>query len=333
MLQTFTEPSTLKRPQILELIRQWGDINTDGILDPSCRIFAIPDIEGFIGYKMESSNAVAFGDPVCAPEDKPILAQEFQNFCESQKLGTVYTLVSQEFADWAINNLSATSIEFGDKFVLDPQNHLLNNTGSKSGLIRKKVKHAVKEGIIVKEYLQEEPRIEEGIMEVVRSWLQKRRGPQVYLCQVNLFKDRMGKRYFYAEREGKIIGLLMLNAIQAKNGWLLNNLMIAKSTPNGLSELLVMTALETIAAENCSYVVVGPLVGHQLGRITGIGQMKENLIRWVFKLLKYVFSLDGQTTFWKKFEHNIEGCYLIFPKNNFGFTSLKALLQAFHVGK
>jgi hypothetical protein len=32
----------------------------------------------------------------------------------------------------------------------------------------------------------------------------------------------------------------MLNAMHEKNGWLLNNTMIAKATPNGLSELMVV---------------------------------------------------------------------------------------------
>jgi hypothetical protein len=42
-------------------------------------------------------------------------------------MGAVYAMVSQEFADWATESLSATSIEFGDKLILNPQNNPLNN--------------------------------------------------------------------------------------------------------------------------------------------------------------------------------------------------------------
>jgi lysylphosphatidylglycerol synthetase-like protein (DUF2156 family) len=331
--ETLIEPATLKHQRILEFIRKWGDVNSDGLLEESCQIFSIDGVDGFIGYKIELSNAIVFGDPVCAPEEKSVYAQAFQSYCESQKIGTVYTMVSQEFADWAVENLSATSIEFGEKFIVDPQNNPFNHSGPNAVLVRKKVKHAIKEGVSVKEYLNQDPHIEQGILEVSKEWLQKRHGPQVFLCHLNLFKDRQGKRYFYAEKEGKIIGLLILNAMQAKKGWMLNNLMIAKATPSGLSELLVVTALQIIAKEDCHYAVVGPFVADQLGRIMAMGEIKATFIRWIFKFVKFVLRLDGQRIFWNKFKHGLEGCYLIFPKNNLNFTSLKALLQAFNIKK
>jgi len=329
--ETLIESATIKHEQILEFVRKWGDVNSDGLLEESCQIFSIHGVNGFIGYKIELSNAIVSGEPVCAPEDKQVFAQAFQDYCESQKLGVVYAMVSQEFADWAVENLSATAIEFGEKFVLNPQNDPLNNSGPNAVLVRKKVKHALKEGATVKEYLNQDPHVEQGIIEVSKEWLEKRHGPQVFLCGLNLFKDRQGKRYFYAEKEGKVIGLLVLNAMQAKKGWMLNNLLMAKATPNGLSELLVVTALQAIAAEDCNHAVVGPFVGHQLGRITGIGEIKATLIRGLFKFIKYLFHLDGQRIFWSKFKHDSEGCYVIFPKRNVNFKSLKALLQAFNV--
>ena len=330
---TLIEPETIDRQRRIELIRKWGDLNTDGLLEESCLIFSIPGVEGFIGYKIEASNSVVLGEPVCPPEEKPFFARAFQNYCESQKMGVIYTIVSQGFVDWAVKNLSASSIEFGEKFILNPQNNPLSNSGPKAVLVRKKVKHAIKAGIAVQEYLNDDPNIEKAICEVANSWLLKRHGPQIFLSHVNLFKDRIGKRYFYAQQGGKIIGLLMLNAIQAKKGWLLNNLMIVPASPNGLSELLVITALQTVAAEDCHYVVVGPLVGKELGGITGLGEITAKLTRWLVKVLKLIFHLDGQRTFWTKFQHDLEPWYLIFPKKNFGFSSIKALLQTFNAGK
>lgn len=331
--ENLIESPVIERERLVQLIRKWGGLNADGLLEDSCQIFSIHGVEGFIGYKVESSNAIVFGDPICAPEEKPFYATSFQNFCESQKMNVVYTMASPEFADWASENLSAVSIEFGDKLILNPQNNPLNNKGPKAVLVRKKVKHATKEGITVKEYLDSDPAIERGICEVADSWLKKRRGPQIFLSHVHLFQDRHGKRYFYAQKEGKIIGLLMLNALHEKEGWMLNNTMIAKSTPNGLSELMVMKALQTTAAEGCHYIAIGPLVANQLGNIVGMDKFRATLIRGLFKFLKVIFHLDRQRTFWSKFPYSLEGCYIIFPKNNLGFKSIKAILQAFNVGK
>lgn len=333
MQEILIEESTVKRQRILNFVRKWGDVNSDGLLEESCQIFSMDGVDGFIGYKIELSNAIVFGDPVCAPGEKPVFAYAFQEYCESQKIDIVYTMVSQEFTDWALENLSAASIEFGEKFILDPQNNPFNDSGSNAILVRKKVKHAIKEGIAIKEYLDSDSHIEQGISEISEAWLQKRHGPQVFLCPLNLFKDRQGKRYFYAEREGKIIGILVLNAMQAKKGWMFNNLLIAQHNLSGLSESLVVTALQTIAKEDCHYAVVGPFVGEQLGKIIGVNDVKVKLFRLLFKFIKLLFRLDGQRIFWNKFKHTSEGCHLIFPKNNLNFTSLKALFQAFNVKK
>ena len=43
------EKKSLDRNAIVNLVRKWGDVNTEGLLSATCQYFAIPDIEGFIG--------------------------------------------------------------------------------------------------------------------------------------------------------------------------------------------------------------------------------------------------------------------------------------------
>ena len=199
-------------------MRQWGDVNADALLEETCQIFSIPEIEGFIGYKVESSTAVVFGDPVCSPEDKPAFAQAFEEECQRKNLDVVYTIVSQDFADWYSANLSAAMIEFGTKLVLDPHHNPIHNTGSKAILVRKKVKQALREGVEVKEYAADDPLMEKQMEKIAVEWLQKRQGPQIYLAGITLFKDHYGKRWFYALKGEQIVGLLVLNELQSQTG-------------------------------------------------------------------------------------------------------------------
>ena len=83
----------------MNFVRKWGDVNTEGILSSTCQIFTAPRIEGLIGYRIETGNAVVFGDPECALEDKPRLATAFQEYCRSRKIGVVYIIVSEAFAN------------------------------------------------------------------------------------------------------------------------------------------------------------------------------------------------------------------------------------------
>lgn len=307
-------------------------MNTDALLEKDCLHFSLPEIEGFIGYKLQQSQAVVFGDPVSAPQDKPRLAIAFDDYCQSKGIGTVYIMVSQEFTKWSVQNLSAVAIEFGEKFILDPQSNPLHKKGSKAGLVRKKVKHASAAGVVIEEYSGNDPHLERQIEEVASDWLKGRSGPQIYLSHLKLFEDRQGKRWFYARQGDRIIGFLLLNALSEKEGWLLNHVMIAKDTPNGLSELLIISTLQTLEKEHCRYVLVGPIPAHELGEIEGLGEGQATLVRWLFKGARLIFKLGGHAAFWDKFQPQSESCYLSFPHKNVRYSSIKALLTAINAG-
>jgi lysylphosphatidylglycerol synthetase-like protein (DUF2156 family) len=319
---------TLDRNTLVSLVRQWGHVNTDGILDSKCQIFTHPAIQGLIGYRVESDNAVVFGDPLCAVEDKPALAHAFQQFCLNNKLGVVYIIASEEFATWASQNLSSKLIEFGMTCTLNPCDNPLKQTNSKSALLRKKVKRAQHEGILITEYARDNASIEKTIEEIATAWQKDRKGPQIYLCHPTLFNDRLGKRWFYAKQGEQIVGFLILNELKQQNGWLLNNVMITKEAANCVSELLVISVLQTLEKENCQSVTIGPVPRKHLGKIIGLNGVSKLIIHFVYKLAKAIFKLGGHEVFWEKFQPKTQAAYLIFPKNNLSFSSIKAIIKA-----
>lgn len=328
------EKAAIDRENFIRLIRKWGGVNTDGLLEEKCLAFMIPDVEGFIGYRVENDHAVVFGNPVCSPEDQPNLAHAFQKHCESENLGVVYTIISPEFAKWCLDHLSATIIEFGENFILDPSHNPTKEKGSNAVLVRKKVKHALRDGVTVHEYKGNEPHIEEQISALAATWVDKRKGPQIYLAHVHIFEDRLGKRWFYAMRDGQVVGFLVLNELEHKKGWLLNNVMLSQKAPGGVSELLVISTLEILEKENCRYVIAGPVTAKTLGKMEGINPALAQLIRLVFKGAKMLFHLEGYGTYWQKFNPKMEGSFLAFPNRGVSYSSIKSLVRAFnsHVG-
>lgn len=322
------EKKSLDRNAIVNLVRKWGDVNTEGLLSATCHYFAIPDIEGFIGYRVESGNAVVFGDPVCATKDKYELAKAFQQYCLDRDIGVVYIIASEEFANWAVINLHSVLIEFGEKFVLNPLSNPIDQVGPKAVLIRNRVKHALRDGVMVQEYTGGNPVIEMALQEVATSWQTQRQGPQVYLADFALFEDCVGKRWFYAEKGENIIGVVILSELKSTNGWLLNNILIANDAPHGISELLVISVLQALAKENCQSVTAGPVPVGQLGEIIGLGRFSEIITRWIYQISKRVFQLGGRQAFWTKFHPTILPSYLLFPEKNLSYSSIKSLLKA-----
>jgi lysylphosphatidylglycerol synthetase-like protein (DUF2156 family) len=326
-IDTASTDTTSDRLSVVELVRKWADVNTDGILDKTTQTFSVPHIEGLIGYRIEFGNAVVYGDPACALENKVALAKEFESYCESRNMRIIYVIVSEEFANLAVDNLSCSIMEFGRKFVLNPASY----KDGKTSLLRKKIRQSSRHGVEIHEYTESNPQIEQSIEQVATEWVQARKGIQIYLAEPTLFADRFGKRWFYAKQEGKIIGFLLLNRLESQEGWLLNNVMVSKGSPSGVSEHLAVSALQTLEKENCHFVLIGPVPGKDLGKIIGIGKILTSLARWAFKGVKKICKLEGHEVFWEKFEPELKSSYLLFPNKQFRLSTIIAVFRALNI--
>ena len=109
-----------KREHLVEWVREWGGSTSDAALDPTMIIYSIPEINGFISYRLCYGCAVVFGDPVCATANVAMLTKFFHDFMNKQNIRIVYLVVSQGFAKWAINNVCDVMFEFGQELILNP---------------------------------------------------------------------------------------------------------------------------------------------------------------------------------------------------------------------
>ena len=259
--------------------------------------------------------------------DKIPLAKEFERYCRNHNMQIIYIIVSQDFAHLAVEHLPFSSIEFGSKFILDPSSF----NEAQSTLLRKKIRQSSKSGVVVIEYRGSDSQIDRDMESLAISWVQARKGIQMYIASPSLFTDRVGKRWFYAKHEGKIIGFLILNRLESFDGWLLNNVMVSKGAPSGVSEHLVLSALQLLEKEACHFVLIGPVPAQELGEIVGIGRILTFLARWAFKLMKKPCRLDGHEIFWEKFQPKCQSSYLLFPRDGFHPTVIGSLLKGLNI--
>lgn len=319
---------------IVTNVRQWAGDNTDAILDPQTLFFTAHGIPGFIGYRLKSQCAVVIGEPTCPNSDKVALAKAFHADCKNKGLSIVYVSASKEFADLVNPDLCPISIEWGEKLIMDPHQNPYDNKGSKGSLVRRKVKQAIREGTTIVEYipsLEEDPELEKAIEEVGFRWLKGRDKPQVHISQVDLFNYRSGKRWMYAKRQDKIVGVIVLNKIEAYSGWLINHLMINQTASNGTTELLVYTALNILAGEGCHFVTFGATPIKELKKIKGLGFIAQIISRCCYKVACKIFHLDGLKMFWGKFQPQTLPSYLLFSDKTIKPKALLSLMKALNV--
>lgn len=309
-------------------VREWGGAASNVLADNTCSLFTDPNIQGLIGYRVEGRCVIVFGDPVCSLENRPLLVQAFHQRFEAEGKNIVYATTSEEFSYWAMENVCKGLIEVGEELVLDPLNY--PKQGSNGRLLRKKSNHAKRDGVTIKEYTIHDEHIEKGIELAGKTWLEARNGPQIFLAHVDLFSDRNSKRWFYALKDEKIVGVILLNRLEAHGGWLLNLLMATPEAPIGTSEFLVTHALDVLCDEGCHFLSFGTVPSQQLGEIRGLGAASVWIARTVFKSVVKFFQLDGRRKFWLKFEPVSRRNFILFTKPRIGFSEVWAIMRAFN---
>lgn len=313
------------RAQLVEWVRQWGGSTSDAILDPAVKIFSMPDIKGFIAYRLSHGCAIVFGDPICAPADVAVLTKAFHQFMDKQDIRIIYLIVTQEFAKWAIENVCGALLEFGQELILNPLSDPRKMTNEHGRLVRKKINHATRAGVSVQEYLHSDPALEQSIEKLGDIWLKKHHDHHFHICNLALFNDRVGKRWFYAKNQGNIVGLVILNQFKAHQGWFINNLIVIPGAPHGTSELLIISALETLAKEECRFVTLGMVTNSEIGEIIGLNKFYASIGRMAFKLASKIGHLDNLKIFWSKFNPSTKPGYLLFNRKSIGVRELLAI--------
>jgi lysylphosphatidylglycerol synthetase-like protein (DUF2156 family) len=316
---------------IVKEVRRWGCSATDAVLDPSCSHFRDPSIDGLIGYHSSPRCAVVYGDPVCAKQDIPALTQAFHRFCQEKRLQVVYIIISDEFAQWLVENHCKSMIQFGHEMAIDPYDNPRDKHGEGARLVRRKLHHAESEGVKVFEYREDNPQIEEEMEEIAKRWAEERKGPQVHIANIFLFENREGKRWFYAKQGEKMVGIALINQLQAKQGWLLNHLMMTLEAPAGVPESLVITILDQLKLEGCRYVSFGVVPSMELGKMVGMGRLSSWMLRRLFKMLRSVLPFGGLEKFWSKFSPQSQPTYLVCSRSRPGLRELLALKVALKV--
>jgi lysylphosphatidylglycerol synthetase-like protein (DUF2156 family) len=317
---------------VAQYIHQWGNADSVALLDPRFSIFHVPHIQGMIGYRREAGRAVVFADPLCADHDIPILIREFHDYAQDKFKGVVYALASDRFLQIALAQGMHSVLQIGHELVLDPTHNILQDNGSTVRKLRNKFNHAKREGIVLKEYQENDPVFEKKLEEVVEEWLKGRTGLQSYHSTVDPFAHPEIKRWFYAEYNNRLVGLIILNRIGAYNGWMLNRLIILPNVPYGTSEFCVLSVLEILRHEGCTFFSVGTVPDSKLGDMYGLNVVYRSLFALVFKVARQFLELDGLQRYWQKFKPKKIPSYVLFNKRWLSPSDVIAIIRTFNVG-
>lgn len=317
---------------LTDYIQQYGTAASVALFDPAFKIFKTDSVNGIIGYRPVGKCAVVFGDPLCAEQDRHALASAFHEHCKNNNMSIVYTAVSNQFRELAMQGFCKAALQIGHEMILDPQKDPRHTPGPHANLLRRKIKKSIFDGIFVHEYVDYDPTIEYEINEVAHAWLSHRSGPQLYYAKTNLFADKSTKRWFYAQQGDAIIGVLVISRINTRKGWVINNLMKHPDAPDYVSEYMVISAMDTLRAEGCRYFSTGPTILTHFDYMEGMNKTQRLLIKAAVQVARVFFKiLQDHQRFWRKFEPRKEPSFMLFSNSSIGYREVKGIMNAFNV--
>lgn len=310
---------------ILKCIEKSGNPSSIIMLErENCNAFK--DNNGIIIFCSTPKYNIVYGDPICDKRKITQIIKSFEHFCSKSKKKAIYINCSESFANFMYKK-KYSIIDFADELKLNLEKDYLKQSGFYGNLLRRKYKAGQKFNIDVKEYIEKNVYLEKKLDQTAKDWLKNRTGYQAGVIPLNVFKNRINKRWFYATHNNKIVGLLTINEYQ-ENKYVINMLMHTPHSPSPTSEYLVLKTLEILKSENIKEFNIGIAPKPKLGDIKGFNYLFKFLIKYGYKFATKIMNLAHRQRFWKKFGPIYHKSFLIFPNKYISYSQIKALLKS-----
>lgn len=316
----------------VDLVRRYGGPISHSALLPTCSLFRVPDIEGVLGFRVHHGYAVVLGDPLCQESHQERLISAFLEYTSRKRLSVIFVVVSRRLVEMTLEKFSS-AVQFGDLLIGSPLKD--PEAGSRGSHLRTSVRFPQKMGVTISFYDGDgsvDDALESRIASAVDRWRSSRQGCQLHIGSHHFFRNRRGCRWFIAEFEGKVIGVLaLLRVNHAGCPWLIDLVFSTPDAPPHTNEFLIVTAFRRLREEGVELLSYGVAPSAALGEMIGFRPFAAFLARTFYTLATRLVPQHGKIRFWKKFGvAGKEPLYLVFQEPRIGIRTFRALLEAFN---
>ncbi|ATY59254.1 hypothetical protein A9K55_003107 [Cordyceps militaris] len=322
-----------------------------GILDPSYALFVSQHGHGSLVYKVRSGAAVIAGDPLCSPDQVQPLLDEFQQSRGGRRrLRIVYVGASAAFAAQAQKS-GCVTLHFGRERVLNPQtNPLLRNKAGKRTISQcRQLLDPARGGIAVAMYAPSvngcDAALEAELQAVYDGWRAQRdaarccppssSAARAFITQYRLFSRPDITMVLYTTgRDGRANGIAGLRYLGANNGFQLDPCVAAADAPRGITDLLVVAALQLLRSSGVAYLSLGFEPYAELKDVTGRGGLLARLTRHGYRRVMGSLKAAGKQTHNDKLRPDEElesALYIILPRGLLHVREVSALIKAANI--
>lgn len=308
-------PSAEDRQKLDDLLRRFGTSSLAPLARMSDKqIYLGEQVEGAVAYALSGRVAVVCGDPIAAPGDVGVLAQEFVSFCRQQDWQVCfYEVQPRHLPDYA--PLGFDMVKIGEDAWINLPCFTLQGTPTRD--LRHAVSKVTRDGSqLVVIDPQRDRRWWEAMQDAEAAWRAQQRG---FLLRFSIGQlprsPEAGARYIAViDREGQaLLAYCSLLPIPGISGYALDVMRRTPPCPNGTMEFLLAGVLGMLRDEGVAWCSLG------LAPLANVdpddSSMPSRAVRALYQHPSINAHYHYQSLFFfkRKFQPEWRGGYLLYP--------------------
>ena len=305
-------PGTAARRLAARIVREHGrDTLSAFKLRADAHYFFSSDRRAMVGYAVEGRRLVIAGDPVGPALSVRLLMRELAGFAEVRGLRLAAVGASTAFAELA-REAGLRSFYIGDEAIIDTASFSLE--GRPIRKVRQAVRRIEREGYGAE--LVEVRDLERGRRAELEELVERWRGDEMErgfsMASVTLLDEQMDDSFLMVahDESGAPAGLLHFVRCYGRSAVSLGLMRRDRSTPNGLTEFMVVNAIEALRARGIGEVSLNFAPFARL--IHGPEGAAERLLGRVASAADRFFQVERLYRFNAKFHPRWEPRYLLY---------------------
>lgn len=327
------EPARVERARALVLRYGWN-ATTYQIINPGIDHWFSRSADAVVGFVRRHGVRVVAGAPACDRNRLADVVAEFERDARANSDRICYFGAEARLEGHVRGNPAYASVLLGAQPVWHPLSW--NGMVARHASVRAQLNRARNKGVLVHEWPAAVAAHDPRLRKVLSEWLATRGLPPLHFLVEPRALDRpFDRRAFVATQQGAVIGFLVASPIPTRNGWLVEQNVRGLAAPNGTTELMIDTAVRTVADEGADYITLGlaPLSRRMQTASRGNPLWLRAVLGSVRAMGRRFYNFDGLDAFKSKFRpDDWEPVYAIASARSFRPGMLYAIAEAFAGG-
>jgi phosphatidylglycerol lysyltransferase len=291
------ESTNVSRARRLVLEHGWNSTSFQ-ITNPGIERWFSRDGKAVVGYVRSNGVRVVAGAPVCEKERLAEIVNRFEGAARKHGESVCYFAAESRLESIVAHNEGYSKFLIGAQPAWHPAFWADNIAGHRS--LRAQLNRARNKDVVVSEWPIESAMDHPDLADCLRQWLDSKALPPLhFMVESNTLARLANRRVFVAQREGIVVGFVVLSPVALRNGWLFEQFPHRPGAPNGTVELMIDTAMRALAGAGCDYATLGL---SPLSRRAQVDDTQQPLwlrfmLGWVRKHGQRFYNFDGLDAF------------------------------------